>query len=189
MESDDFEEKHMDVFFHVMSICKSDQPDDPLMLKKGRYQILPNTEYEISIYHFHPGRIPDIKWLKLSVSEEGIAFTSNPVLIMDSPYDLKSIRFIASGGVRDKKAHLTFRIVSDTPSNEYGQLEFDLPLLLRSNTFRNTIQVLVIGAGVSTPAIIGMYVADKGSIVVAFIMFLAGCVAGIASLLRYQKGV
>ena len=96
-KSEDFENKNLDLFFHVVGIGRIDQPGNRVALHDGYYPIRSNTEYQILIYQFQPGRVPENKWLKLTTSERRIGLSSNPLVIIDSRYDLKSIHFNCSG--------------------------------------------------------------------------------------------
>lgn len=190
VSSDDFQKNNVDLFFHVLGIFAIDEPDTPVPLDNQRYYpIHPKKEYEVRIYHYHPKEAPKEKSLRLSASEESTTFLSNPLVTIDSTYDLKSVRFSDPGGMTKRKAIISFQIIPGDPDTKYGKVDFDLPIILKTNALWNVIQGAIIGIFVATPAIISMAVADKASFGAVAAALVAGCVAGYVSLFGYRRSI
>ncbi|MFQ5799440.1 MAG: hypothetical protein ACE5H0_12230 [Bacteroidota bacterium] len=190
--SNDFKEKNVDVFCHVRGIYPLGARNTSVSFDKGGYHIRPEIEYELRIYQYYPNYKPEEpkkKWFKLAASQDDITFSSKSLIAIDSPYDLKFVRFTSIGGTRDQNALLFFRLIEDNPEEKFGKVEFELPLVIKGNLVLNTVQAVVIGVPIAAPAIIGMYAADKASLAAVVAALIFGCIAGAATVFRFKRRV
>jgi hypothetical protein len=70
----------------------------PVELDDGEYRLQSGKDYELRVIHYDPDSDEHTggkatRWLKVDASLPLLTLRSNPLLAVDSPYDLKSIRF------------------------------------------------------------------------------------------------
>ena len=155
------------------------ESDKTVQSKKGRYELAPSTEYELSIYHYYPKSGPVEVRLTLATSSPWLTFTTNPRLMLDSRYDLKRVRIKTGNPSSKEPAVLT--ILRGVTGSDTSELEFDLLLTVRSNFWRTLGYGFILGVLLGGPQIVAAFsnpALPKGS--VYLISVLSG-VVGLAT--------
>src|SRR6185369_13569982 len=115
-------------------------------LSDGEYILRSNNDYELRVFHFDPDSdahtgYKQTRWLKLSVVGPWIQLPTSPMLAIDSPYDLKSIRLICRSTIRQQHSSLVLKdeqVNARDKSNEQG-IELYLPMQIKGTIWRTTL--------------------------------------------------
>jgi hypothetical protein len=78
------------LFYHLRGIDQIDERSS-LVAQDGEFAFRAGRPYELFLYHFHPKSAVGGE-LEFTSSTPYVAFTSNPIVALDSRYDLKSVR-------------------------------------------------------------------------------------------------
>jgi hypothetical protein len=156
----------------------------------GVYDLAPGREYELRIYHFHPATVPTGARLRLDTSSQWLAFTTNPLLIMDSRYDLKRVRLKTGRPSTRQTAILT---ILRNGVNGNANLEFDLPLQIRG-TFWGTLGYgILLGALLAGPQIVAALsnpnLPAQNVAVISIVSGILGLGAGILAAFGLKKSI
>ena len=120
----------------------------------GRYELNSGHEYELSLYHFYPKNVPLSARVTLSTASSQITFTSNPVLYLDSRYDLKRARFKVGRPTSEEETIISvMRSVGDAAQLPY--VDFDLSILVRGAFWKTFGYGIILGALLAGPQIVG----------------------------------
>jgi hypothetical protein len=100
------------------------------------FHLAADNKYEIRVYHFIPEQQSNVSSLRFEAKTEWITFLRNPVLTIDSPYDLKKVLFKTGRPARGEETYISvYRSVgagspleSATNYSATEILDFDLPL-------------------------------------------------------------
>ena len=85
------------VFYIVDSLkclASGHSPEFRIQPENGVFRLLPNKEYIIRLYHFHPNKNQPGQTFRFSSSQPNVELITNPELLIDSPYDRKEVRFL-----------------------------------------------------------------------------------------------
>lgn len=124
-----------------------------ISLMDNRYELASAREHEIQIYHFHPKNVPQGTRLHLSTSSQWLTFTTNPLLILDSRYDLKRVRLKTGEPSKAEDTILTILRTDDASGSESGNWEFDLRLRIKGIFLRTLGYGVFLGVLLATPPI------------------------------------
>jgi hypothetical protein len=100
------------------------------------FHLAADNKYEIRVYHFIPEQQSKVSLLRFEAKNELITFLRNPVLTIDSPYDLKRVLFKTGKPEVNEETFLSvYRSTSASSPSETAAdcaasetLDFDLPL-------------------------------------------------------------
>jgi len=129
--------------------------DKSVPLSEGEYVLRTNKHYEFRVYHIDPDSDAhtgnkETQWLRVGVIGEGLRIPTTPLLAIDSPYDLKTIRLISGSGVMTQHASIILKdegILDKRNNDEKVQrLELYLPVKLKSALFRTSLYALILAA-------------------------------------------
>ena len=138
-------------FYAVLGMSRLES-DKTAQLKKGRYELASGTEYELRIYHYSPGSGPLNTRLTLATSSPWLVFTTNPLLMLDSRYDLKRLRI--KTGKPSSKEPAILSVLRSESGTETPELQFDLPVAVRSNFWWTLVYGVVLGLLLAAPQIV-----------------------------------
>lgn len=187
-----FEDGRAIAFFSVQGLSAASggsllEPQD------GRYKLHSGRRYFLDIYSYSPEGedvSSDAMTLSASADDSDLKFSSETVAKLDSRYDL--IRFTFSTEQRLFELPAGLRLALGVP-NKPGDKEFEqrcdimLDLRFRGSLFLAITRVAMIAVGTATPAVIGAYVAGKGSFGLAAVMFAAALFTGVATVFPALK--
>jgi hypothetical protein len=141
-------------FYTFQGICI---PESRALLptKQGRYEFDPGREYEIRIYHYYPKNAPLSARLTFTSTSPWLVFTTNPVLALDSRYDLKRVRVKA--GKPSTKESAVLSVLRGVSEASAPSLEFDLLILIRAIFWRTLAYGIVLGALLAGPQIVAAF--------------------------------
>lgn len=156
----------------------------------GVYELAPGREYEFRIYHFHPTTVAPGTRLRLDTSSQWLAFTTNPVLIVDSRYDLKRVR-LKTGKPSTRETAVLAILRNGVNGN--ANLEFDLPLQIRG-TFWNTLGYgILLGTLLAGPQIVAALsnpnLPAHNVAVISIVSGILGLGAGVLAAFGLKKSV
>jgi len=121
-------------------------------VSKGQYEFRPGKEYELSLYHFYPSDVPLEATLSLSTTSQWLTFTTNPILQLDSRYDLKHARFIA--GKPTSKENAWISVMRNAGNHPLPYVDFDLMGLIRGVFWGRLGYGILLGLFVAGPSIV-----------------------------------
>jgi hypothetical protein len=125
-----------------------------LVLSNGEYVLRSNKDYELRIFHFDPDSdahtgYKQTRWLRLSVIGPWLRFPTNPLLAIDSPYDVKSIHLISGSTARQQYSSLVLKDEATTAANNTinseQSLEMYLPVRIKGTVWQTSLYGLVVG--------------------------------------------
>jgi hypothetical protein len=119
---------------------------------KGRYEFQPGHEYELSLYHFYPKDVPLRARVTLATTSQWLVFTTNPVLQLDSRYDLKRARFKV--GKPTNGEHAWISVMRNTGDSQLPYVDFDLLGLVRGVFWQTLSYGIILGLLLAGPQII-----------------------------------
>jgi hypothetical protein len=151
-------------YFHMIEgIFESDVAKDgpPVPVKSGEFQLRAGKHYELRIVHYDPeggahsgGKTT--RTLSVAVSDPALIARTNPQLLIDSPYDAKSVVFITGDAAMDQYGSILIQpgadpapedasksiepaatIVSDSVPETY------LPIRVRANGPRTAFRIIL----------------------------------------------
>ncbi len=154
------------------------------------YELAPSREYELRIYHFHPATVPVGARLRLDTSSRWLTFTTNPLLIMDSRYDLKRVRLKTGAPSTRETAVLT---ILRNGANGNANLEFDLPLEVRGTFWTTLGYGILLGALLAGPQIVAALsnpnLPAQNVAVISIVSGVLGLGAGILAAFGLKKSI
>ncbi len=115
----------------------------PVSVGKGLYRLESGHEYELTLYHYYPKSATLRARLSLSTTSRWLGFTTNPVLSLDSRYDLKRVRFKAGKPANDEQAVVS--MMRDAGEGKIPYLDFDLLVLIRGVFWRTLGYGIILG--------------------------------------------
>ena len=158
--------------------------------REGRYELVPDKEFDIEIYHFHPREAPPGSVISLTATSSWLTFETNPELSVDSRYDLKRVRFKTGTPTTDQVALLSVQRGVDAKSL---QLEFDLPVTVRGSLARTFVNGFFLGVFLMFPQLTAIYLngslSESNRIVAYVLTAVSGWAAGFWATLRLNKSI
>lgn len=122
-------------------------------LESARYEVKSSREYEFRLYHFYPKDLPLKTVLSLTTTGQMLSFTTNPVMHMDSRYDLKRVRFKTGKSSNDETAIIS--VVRDVGRDQPPNLDFDLSFLVHGTFWRTVGYGIGLGALLAATQLVG----------------------------------
>lgn len=128
--------------------------DERVALTNGQYVLRSNKDYELRVFHFDPDSdahtgYKQTRWLRLKVGAPWLQLQTSPLLAIDSPYDLKSVRLISGSTVRQQYSSLVLKDEGAEATNsavrDEQALELYLPVRIKGSVFRTTLYGLILG--------------------------------------------
>jgi hypothetical protein len=137
-------------FYTVEGIFRVTSPT-ALLVKEGRYELSAGSEYELRVYHYYPKNPPHTTRLTFTTTTQWITFTTNPVLDVDSRYDLKRARFRTGKPANREPAIVSVLrgVGSETPN-----LDFDLLFLIRGVFWQTIGYGVILGLLLAGPQVV-----------------------------------
>ena len=121
-------------------------------VNKGRYELRSGHEYELTLYHFYPKNVPLSARITLSTTSQWLSFTSNPLLYLDSRYDLKRARFKVGKPTSEEQAIVS--VMRNVGDAQLAYVDFDISVLVHSVFWRTLGYGVVLGALLAGPQIV-----------------------------------
>jgi hypothetical protein len=155
----------------------------------GRYEFQPGHEYELILYHFYPKDVPLKSRVTLTTASQWLTFTTNPVLQLDSRYDLKRPRFKA--GKPTNEEHAWISVMRNTSDSELPDADFDVLCLVRGVFWRTLIYGIVLGVLLAGPQILAALsnpsLPTKNVALICIASGIIGVVTGIVAAFGLKK--
>ena len=126
---------------------------EPITHKDGKYVIKHRCEYEIQIYHYHPNKIPQNAGIILTSASQMLKFMENPLLILDSRYDLKRVHFKTGEPLGSEYVTLSILRTDDVKIDKSGYWEFDILLRIKGTFWKTLGYGIIIGILLAAPQI------------------------------------
>jgi hypothetical protein len=114
----------------------------PVAIENYQYRIGANTSAELLIYHYIPEELLPDSTISVSTNSSAIAFTGRSIFVLESPYDLKTVRFVSSN-TRERQ-HGVIAITYSSPKLG-GDLVLDLPVAVGAGWRRTLLVAATIG--------------------------------------------
>jgi hypothetical protein len=155
---------------------------------KGRFQLRSGQRYLVEVYSYAPEsdeKLSDSDSLQVRSEAPEIRFSSDWKAKLDSRYDLNRFVFSTEHKLFALPATLRFSlhsegVVGDAKTEE--RCDITLELLFKGSLNLAIARVALIAIGTASPAIVGAYVAGKGSLGVAVIMFAFAFFTGVGTI-------
>jgi hypothetical protein len=158
-------------------------------VNKQRYEFTPGHEYELQLYHYYPTSVPLVTRLTLTTTSQWLAFTTNPVLSLDSRYDLKRGRFTARKPTTADQAVIS--VLRDPGGGRLPYLDFDLPVLVRGVFWRTLVYGIILGVLLAGPQIVAALsnpsLPSKNVVLVCVTSGIIGVITGIVAAFGLKK--
>lgn len=172
---------------------KTGEPARSITVKEGRYPLQSGKRYAVDVYSYAPeGEVKpsDASTLTVEVDDSEVKFSSATAAKLDSRYDLNRFRFSSEPRLLSLPTGL--RIALGTPIGTDGKnvetrCDITLELDMAGSGWLAVGRIVLIAIGTATPAIIGAYAAQKGSLGLAAFMILAAIATGIGTVLPAFK--
>lgn len=183
-------------FFSVRDLIaigsKIGTPDTSVTIKEGRYRLNSGKRYAIDVYSYAPEsevKLSDASTLMIEAEDSEVKFSSETSAKLDSRYDLNRFRFSTEERLLALPTGL--RIALGVPvgadSNVEQRCDITLELDIAGSRWLAFTRILLIAIGTATPAVIGAYAAQNGSLGLAAVMFATAIAAGIGTVLPAYK--
>ncbi len=120
----------------------------------GFYDLSPDEEYEIRLYHFHPKEPAGESWLRVDTANELLKVTSNPLLSIDSRYDMKHV--VLKTGRPSKQENIVlslYRAKGGQPESPVV-LDFDLQCRIKGTFWTTLGYGAILGTLLAGPQIV-----------------------------------
>ncbi len=157
----------------------------------GCYQVMPDVEYEVQLYHLLPkdaNPAPDT-FLEVGSGSNLVEFTTNPKLPIDSGYDLKRIRFRPGSPTRTLNTFLSVFGSSERAGTVVQW--FDIPLGVSVKWWKNIIIGLLVGLPLAMPMILSTWLNDKLTVdmqcIVSAVALAAAGTTGVLAAFNFSK--
>ena len=143
-------------FYNIEGIFGSDRRRKCRPNREGSFELAAANDYELSLFHydpdadFHTGN-KDPRALTVN-SSSNITLRSSSRLAIDSPYDLKVVRFSTGAATKREFAFLSLkRTEPESDSSDlYPELYF--PVVVRGSVAMSVVNGLILGALLSAQA-------------------------------------
>lgn len=177
-------------FFHMAGVLRI-ATSKSAEFRAGRLQLTAATEYEASIYHFHPGQYVaaagDV--LELTLGDGAGRFISNPKVPLDSRYDLKRVRFTTSDATLDYQSYLTLSTANATTESTTTEI----PLSINGLVFKTLLGGLGLGALLAVPQVVAALnnpqLPARNLVVVVAVAVGVGILTGVFAAFGLKKSV
>lgn len=174
----DFENER---YFYMIEGVYQVKNEKKLRIEQGSYQLEPSTEYEVRIYHFHPTGGKRKGFLQLKTKSASVAFTTNPLLSIDSRYDMKKVRFRTGSPATAEQGLISIYRCNGDADDKLNMLDFDLQLRTAGTWGRTLILSIVIGILLAAPHITAALCNNQLSGGVKTAVVLVAGIAGISA--------
>jgi hypothetical protein len=133
---------------------------------QGEYQLQPRSEYELRVLHFDPRASahrgsPKVEILALQTPSPLFSMRSSPLLVIDSPYDLKTIHFGTSDTSALAYGSLCLQPRVEKPEEQIIP-ELFLPVTIRFDSVRHFRNGGILGFLLSIAQLVTVF--SKGSL-------------------------
>lgn len=135
-------------YFHLLGIFDSSS-DKIAPVKDGVVKLGASGKYEVRFYHYSPEGPRARARLRLSSNVDRVAFTSTPILELDSRYDLKIIRMKVMR--QWARQHGVLTVSRPMPPSmapaDMGEetVFFDVPVEIKGSLFGTVLMALLLG--------------------------------------------
>lgn len=178
-------------FFAIRAI--KDNAGKAVAIDKGRYALKSGKRYTIDVYSYAPSGESEpgsADTLTFDTNDDALDVTSPGTAKLDSRYDLNQFSFTTEPRLRSLAARLKFALGvagAGAPKTLEERCDINLDLDISGALWMTIARIALIAAGTALPAIIGAYAADKGSLGLAFLMFLAAILTGLGTVIPAIK--
>ncbi len=151
---------------------------------QGEYRLSPNRDYEFRLIHYdpdsdeHTGEKPT-ESLKFDASTPLLTLKSTPLLIIDSPYDLKSVHFSTGDGTRTEYGSLSLHFEKPLAGSDVV-LDMSFPLSVKGNKQKLLWNGIFLGVLLTATQLVSIF--SKGGVdhwkIVSFVAVILGFLTG-----------
>jgi hypothetical protein len=134
-------------------------------LVDGEYHLAPRSEYELRVFHYDPmsdahGGVAITQTLQLDAPSPLFSMRSSPVMVIDSPYDLKSVHFGTGEATRLTYGSLCLQPQASKPEDQMVP-ELFFPVTVRGDALRLIGNGFVLGLLLTLTQMIAVF--SKGT--------------------------
>lgn len=154
--------------------------------EQGRFQLMSGVRYELAVYTYRPAgsAIGISTRLTVDSDEKAIRFTSNKQIVLDSRYDLHRFAFTTDDQLEPLPAGLRVALsIPDaaTPPAFTQRCDITLQARFGGRRFEAWVRMLIIAAGTSWAAIIGVAFKDQFGFWIGVAMCVGPAIAAYAA--------
>lgn len=157
----------------------------------GLYGLKALHEYELKLYHYHPDEGKSHAYIKCETNSAYLTCLTNPKMLINSRYDLKTYRFLTCDTPTDMQTILS--IYRGEGEAEIPQLDFDLRLKIKAKKMKKVMIGIVIGAVLAAPHISNVcsnnQYTDKVKYILGSIAVITSLIAGLLASFNIKKGI
>lgn len=179
--------------FYMMKGIYPIESENKLSIKDDSCNLEHSHEYEVQIYHYHPQDSENNAFLRFHSMSSSIKFTSNPIVIVNSRYDFKRIRFKTTSPIIAEQAVLSIYRGKDESKDKYGILDFDLKMRIAGTWSNLVFWGTTIGVLLAIPHLITALTNDKLTgaklAVVCLLVLIVGLVTGNLVAFKLKKDI
>jgi hypothetical protein len=140
-------------FFNVLGLFRhvdGDTMRDAMRIVDGACNLSPNHYYELQLYHWDPSADShsgqgDVFSVNVQVKEPWLEIRTNPILTIDSPYDINVVLMKTRSTTQTEYGLLQVGEKSDHTLVTRLPLELDLPVRLKGSNLKTVLYGLLIG--------------------------------------------
>lgn len=190
-ERSDFKEENNFYVIEGMYPAGKEKKDD---FQPHGYELIPEKEYEIRTYHFHPKTNPKGSKIRFDSANDSVKFISSRVLHLDSRYDLKRVRLRAAKTQKEEASLISLTRVQTSPNgDESEEWDFDLPLHIKGSYWPTLAIGVFVGILLAAPqvtaALSNSNLPSESRWVIIIVSVIANLVAAIFAAFNFRKPV
>ncbi len=119
------------------------------------------------------------------------AVLTTPRMVVDSPYDLKRLRFVVDSAFAGNAVSLSVDRIPDVSKEEFGRWEFDVLLRILQPKMGKVFAALGIGIVLAGPQVVSAWLSNSlgntSRWIVSGISMFSGLTAGLFAVFRMRK--
>jgi hypothetical protein len=186
-KADFLSEKCFYIFQGIKDICKTAK----IPLKEGYFELKPSAAYEIEIYHYHPTEGKSKAFLRLQTETSIIKPNSNPMLAINSRYDVKHFRFQTSRPFLSEIAAVSIFRGDDINTDKCGYYDFDLQLRINEiwgwKVASGIFAGILLGVPTITAALFNCQLSIGAKAAITIVSLVAGILVGIFASFAFKR--
>jgi hypothetical protein len=183
----------------------------------GQYVLSAGKDFELRVFHYDPDAdahtgYKATRWLRLSSVDPGLQLRSNPLLAIDSPYDLKSIQIRTGSTLANQYSSLELTDVPKSDRNDSSKsepncatkavvaresaqnedaLHLFLPVKITGSVWRNVGLASVLGVLLTMQQLVSLFSKPDAnpSAVIILLTILLGIVTAVVAVFGLRRSV
>jgi len=134
-------------------------------LRNGEYVLRSSKDYELRVFHWDPTADAhaghgENQWLRLDVVEPWLQVRTNPILAIDSPYDLKSVQIRTGSAVRREHSSMFLHEGNQGLLSDRISVELYLPVTIKGTMGRSVSYGLIVGCLLTAQQLLAIFSRD-----------------------------